>query len=398
MPVTAANLGFPHIRPRREFKSAIEAYRAGKIDKAALLDTAKGLRTAAWDRQKAAGIDVIPSNDFSLHDQVLDTSVMLGAIPEIYRPLGPPNSLEVYFAMARGIRTETANDSCSHADAGNSLQINADIPPQESAKWFDTNYHYVVPEVTPGQIFTLSTTKPVSHFKEALALGHHTRPVILGPVTWLLLAKSKADGFDPLTLLNGVLDVYTDLLGKLQAAGAEWVQIDEPALVLDLNDTVRAAYRIAYERLAKVPGISLMLTTYFGGLGDNLATALALPVAGLHLDLVRAPEQLDAVLAHARPDLALSLGIIDGCNVCKADIASLLDHYEWVGGEPRVIEIAPSCSLLHMPMEPAEVTKLDPQVSQWQGVSRQKLEEIATMTLGLRDGRHAVTHLVNLAR
>ncbi len=377
---------------------AIEAYRAGKIDKAALLDTARGLRTATWDRQKAAGIDVIPSNDFSLYDQVLDTSVMLGAIPEIYQTIGAPDSLEVYFAMARGTRTETANDSGSQGDAVSSGQINAHVPAQETAKWFDTNHHYVVPEVEPGQIFALSTTKPVDHFKEALALGHQTRPVILGPITWLLLAKSKTDGFDPLTLLDSALDVYVDLLGKLQAASAEWVQMDEPALVLDLTDTIRAAYRIAYERLSKVPGISLMLTTYFGGLGDNLATALALPVAGLHLDLVCAPEQLDAVLADARPDLALSLGIIDGRDVCRADLASLLDRYEGVGGEQRVIEIAPSCSLLHMPIDLTEVTKLDPQVSQWLGVARQKLEEIATITLGVRDGRHAVTHLVRQSR
>jgi 5-methyltetrahydropteroyltriglutamate--homocysteine methyltransferase len=385
MSVTAANLGFPRIGPRRELKTAVEAYWAGKTDEAQLFDTARRLRVATWDRQKAAGIAVIPSNDFSLYDQVLDTSVMVGAIPDIYRGLGAPDSLAVYFAMARG--TRTADDAgCAHGHGKG-----GDVPAQEMTKWFDTNYHYMVPEVSPNQGFALATAKPVDHFREARALGHHTRPVILGPVTWLLLAKSKAEGFDPLSLLPRLLPVYADLLGRLRDAGADWVQIDEPALVLDLSDAARAAYVSAYGELAKVDGIKLMLATYFGALGDNLKTALSLPVAGLHVDLVRAPEQLDAVLAGARKDLLLSLGLIDGRNIWKADLTALLDRYEPIMKSRSAFQIAPSCSLLHTPIDLALEAKLDPQVKDWLAFAAQKLEELSLLSLGLSNGRYVIS-------
>ncbi|QJU60838.1 5-methyltetrahydropteroyltriglutamate--homocysteine S-methyltransferase [Sphingomonas sp. AP4-R1] len=389
MSVTAANLGFPRIGPRRELKTATEAYWAGAIDETALLETAAGLRAATWARQKAAGIDVIPSNDFSFYDQVLDTSVMLGAIPDAYRAIGAADSLDLYFAMARGRQTkggrsETAGDGCVHGHGAGS-----DVPAQEMTKWFDTNYHYMVPEVAPGQAFALSTTKPVDHFLEAKALGYQTRPVILGPVTWLLLAKSKAEGFDPVSLLPGLLPVYAELLAKLAEAGADWVQIDEPALVLDLTDAARDAYRAAYAELAKVAGVKLMLATYFGALGDNLATALSLPVAGLHVDLVRAPEQLEAVIAGARADLLLSLGVIDGRNIWKADLAAILDRVEAVARAHRV-QIAPSCSLLHTPVDLELETKLDPQIRNWLAFAVQKLGELATIAGALNTGRASV--------
>ncbi|WP_016747826.1 5-methyltetrahydropteroyltriglutamate--homocysteine S-methyltransferase, partial [Rhizorhabdus wittichii] len=386
MSVTAANLGFPRIGPRRELKTAVEAYWAGKTDEAQLLDTARRLRAATWDRQKAAGIAVIPSNDFSLYDQVLDTSVMVGAIPDIYRGLGAPDSLAVYFAMARGTRTADDDAGCAHGHGKG-----GDVPAQEMTKWFDTNYHYMVPEVSPNQGFALATAKPVDHFREARALGHHTRPVILGPVTWLLLAKSKAEGFDPLSLLPRLLPVYADLLGRLRDAGADWVQVDEPALVLDLGDAARAAYVSAYGELAKVDGIKLMLATYFGALGDNLKTALSLPVAGLHVDLVRAPEQLDAVLAGARKDLLLSLGLIDGRNIWKADLTALLDRYEPIMKSRSAFQIAPSCSLLHTPIDLALETKLDPQVKDWLAFAAQKLEELSLLGLGLSNGRYVIS-------
>jgi 5-methyltetrahydropteroyltriglutamate--homocysteine methyltransferase len=389
MPVFAANLGFPRIGPRRELKTAVEAYWAGKTDQAQLLATAKGLRAATWDRQKATGIDIIPSNDFSLYDQVLDTSVMLGAIPEIYRHLGAPDSLEVYFAMARGTRTHAHDQGCAHAHGGPATGGD-DVPAQEMTKWFDTNYHYMVPEVSPGQDFALSTSKPIDHYKEAAALGHSTRPVILGPVTWLLLAKSKTPGFDPLTLLPRLLPVYVELLARLRDAGAFWVQIDEPALVLDLDDAARAAFRTAYAELGGMPGIRVMLATYFGALGDNLATALALPVAGLHVDLVRAPEQLDAVLAGAREDLVLSLGVIDGRNVWKADLSALLERYEPVIRQRRDVEIAPSCSLLHTPIDLALETRLPAPVGEWLAFAVQKLEELLILRLGLSGGRYVI--------
>ena len=389
MSVFAANLGFPRIGPRRELKTATEAYWAGKIDQTALLEAAAALRAATWQRQRNAGIDVIPSNDFSLYDQVLDTSVMLGAIPEIYQPLGTADSLDVYFAMARGHQNKAAlsdirEGGCSHGhDAG------ADVPAQEMTKWFDTNYHYMVPEVSPGQTFTLSTTKPVEQFLEARALGYHTRPVILGPLTWLLLAKSKDDGFDPLSLLPALLPAYAELLAELAQAGADWVQIDEPALVLDLSDAARDAYSAAYAELTKVPGIKIMLATYFGALDDNLDTALALPVAGLHIDLVRAPEQIDAVLIGAREDLLLSLGVIDGRNIWKADLTAILDRLEAITAQ-RPVQIAPSCSLLHTPVDLDLETGLDPQIQSWLAFATQKLGELQTLTSALKEGRDSV--------
>ncbi|MDH7638323.1 5-methyltetrahydropteroyltriglutamate--homocysteine S-methyltransferase [Sphingomonas oryzagri] len=391
MPVTAANLGFPRIGPRRELKIAVEAYWAGRIDKAALLDTARGLRAATWERQKAAGIQVIPSNDFSFYDQVLDTSVMVGAIPSLYRPLGTADSLDVYFAMARGTRTDAGDESCSH---GHRRQ--GDVPAQEMTKWFDTNYHYMVPEVSPNQSFQLSSHKAIDQFVEAKALGHHTRPVILGPVTYLLLAKSKVEGFDPLSLLPGLLPVYVDLLTRLQNAGADWVQIDEPALVLDLDDAQRAAFAIAYGVFAdRLTGLKLMLATYFGSLGDNLATALALPVAGLHVDLVRAPEQIDAVLAGARANLLLSLGVIDGRNIWKADLNALLDRLEPIASARRKLLIAPSCSLLHAPVDLDLETRLDPRMKGWLAFATQKLDELATLTRALNEGRDSVRDALN---
>jgi 5-methyltetrahydropteroyltriglutamate--homocysteine methyltransferase len=390
MTIAAANLGFPRIGPRRELKTATEAYWAGRIDEATLIETARALRAATWDRQKAAGIDVIPSNDFSLYDQVLDTSVMLGVIPDIYRAIGAPDSLDLYFAMARGRQTQASHDEAVEGGCNHGHGAGSDVPAQEMTKWFDTNYHYMVPEVTPGQTFALSTTKPIDHFLEAKALGHHTRPVILGPVTWLLLAKSKSDGFDPLSLLPALVPVYADLLGRLAAAGADWVQIDEPALVLDLSDAARTAYRTAYAELAKVAGIKLMLATYFGALGDNLETALALPVTGLHIDLVRAPEQVDAVLAGARADLVLSLGVVDGRNVWKSDLTTLLDRLAPIVARCGEVQVAPSCSLLHTPVDLTLETGLDPEIRDWLAFGAQKLAEVALLRRGLAEGRSAV--------
>ena len=395
MSVSSANLGFPRIGPRRELKTATEAYWAGKLDQPALLETAAALRAAVWQRQKDAGIDVIPSNDFSLYDQVLDTSVMLGAIPKIYKPLGTADSLDVYFAMARGHQSKDASSDLTEEGCLHNHGAGTDVPAQEMTKWFDTNYHYMVPEVNPGQTFTLSTTKPVDHFLEAQALGHHTRPVILGPLTWLLLAKSKAGSFDPLSLLPALLPVYVELLEKLAKAGADWVQIDEPALVLDLNDSAREAYKIAYAELTKVGGIKIMLATYFGALGDNLDTALALPVAGLHVDLIRAPDQIDAVLAGAREDMLLSLGAIDGRNIWKADLSAILDRLEGIVAK-RPVQIAPSCSLLHTPIDLDLESGLDPQIKNWLAFATQKLAELQTLSSALKEGRDSVCEALSI--
>jgi 5-methyltetrahydropteroyltriglutamate--homocysteine methyltransferase len=287
----------------------------------ALLAVAADLRAKAWARQRDLGADIVPSNDFSLYDHVLDTSVMVGAIPAIYGWKGGPVGLETYFAMARGAQGGPAHEGCTHGHA----HQHEGVPAAEMTKWFDTNYHYLVPEFAEGQRFALSSTKAVDEFLEAKGQGIVTRPLLLGPVTFLKLGKSRGESFDPRNLLGAVLPVYAEMLRRLVVAGATWVQIAEPCLVLDLDEQDRAALREAYTALATAaPGLRLMLTTYFGGRGDNLATALSLPVHGLHVDLMRAPEQLDAVIAGARPDLVLSLGVIDGRNIWKARVHELL--------------------------------------------------------------------------
>ncbi len=293
MTVSVATLGFPRIGLRRELKFALEAYWAGKSTLAELQTAASGLRALHWTRQKALGADILPSNDFSLYDHVLDTSALIGAIPPRYDWSGETVDPDLYFAMARGAQSEAGHAGCGHAH---------DTTAQEMTKWFDTNYHFMVPELTAGQSFRIASTKIFDEFEEAKALGTSTRPVLLGPVSYLMLAKGKA--VEPLALLPQLLDTYAEILARLAKAGAEWVQIDEPCLVLDLSAEQRTAFERAYARLA-TRGPKLMLTTYFGGLGDNLDLVADLPVHGLHLDLVRVPDQLEPALAPAaRPAVA----------------------------------------------------------------------------------------------
>jgi 5-methyltetrahydropteroyltriglutamate--homocysteine methyltransferase len=387
MSVSVATLGFPRIGPRRELKTALERYWSGKSDQAELLGTAAALRAAAWARQKALGADIIPSNDFSFYDHVLDLSAMVGAIPALYGWKTGPVDLATYFAMARGAQGD-AHAKCSAGHTHHS----ADVPAAEMTKWFDTNYHYLVPEFTPGQSFALSSTKVIDEYLEAKAQGIETRPVLLGPVTYLKLGKGYGSG-KLQELLNALLPVYTQVLDRLAQAGAQWVQIDEPCLVLDLTDEDRALLRPAYAALAKT-GVKLMLTTYFGGLGDNLDTALALPVAGLHLDLIRAPEQLDTVLAKAPSGLVLSLGVIDGRNVWRADLASILERIEPVARSGRQIVLAPSCSLLHSPIDLAQETAIDADVASWLAFAVQKIEELAALAKALNHGRNSVAQIL----
>ncbi|KQM67721.1 5-methyltetrahydropteroyltriglutamate--homocysteine methyltransferase [Sphingomonas sp. Leaf17] len=377
MTVTVATLGFPRIGPRRELKHALERYWAGTTAQADLLATAADLRAANWARQQALGADWLPSADFSLYDHVLDTSLMLGAIPDRYAAADGQAGLDTYFAMARG-SSRGGDTSCAHGASGTTAL--------EMTKWFDTNYHYMVPELVAGQRLALTSEKIVDAYREAKALGHETRPVLLGPVTWLTLAKGR--DVDPFDFLDSVLGIYAAVLGQLAHAGAQWVQIDEPCLVLDLDDRQRAALELAYERLSR-GGPKLMLTTYFGPLADNLSLALGLPVAGLHVDLVRGADQLDAVLAAAPADLLLSLGVIDGRNVWRADLPALLDRLEPVAAT-RDIVLAPSCSLLHVPVDLALDTAIDPEVTQWLAFAVQKIAELATLRQALNDGRDSV--------
>ncbi|PWE77155.1 5-methyltetrahydropteroyltriglutamate--homocysteine methyltransferase [Bradyrhizobium sp. SUTN9-2] len=376
-----ATLGTPRIGPRRELKTALESYWAGKTSQQQLLETAFGLRTANWARQKSLGATIIPSNDFSFYDQVLDTSVMVGAIPEAYGWKGGPVSLKTYFAMARGSQGEEQDASCGHTHHGHGAAA------QEMTKWFDTNYHYMVPEFQMGQTFKFSSRKAIEEYDEAKALGYQTRPVLVGPVTFLKLGKSADASFDPVSLLESLVPVYVEVLQELARRGAEWVQIDEPCLVLDLDDAARGALRRAYARFAQeVPGIKIMLTTYFGAIGDNLATALALPVAGLHVDLVRAPHQLSQIAASSiRSDLVISLGVIDGRNVWRSNLPALVDRLKPVVaklGEGRV-QIAPSCSMLHIPINLELETALDPDVKSWLSFSVQKIGELSILARAL---------------
>ena len=386
--IAVATLGTPRIGPRRELKLALESFWSGTSDEKALLDTVAGLRAANWARQKQLGVTVIPSNDFSFYDSVLDTSVMVGAIPEIYGWKSGAVSLATYFAMARGSEKPAYDDGCALGH-----RHGHGVPAQEMTKWFDTNYHYMVPELRKDQTFALASRKPIEEYREAKAQGYQTRPVLIGPVTFLKLAKCSGAGFDPLSLLDRLLPVYVEILRELAASGAEWVQLDEPCLVLDLDATARDALRHAYTTFAEaVPQLKIMLTTYFGGLGDNLNTAMALPVAGLHVDLVRSPHQIDDILKKAPKGLVLSLGVIDGRNIWRANLPAMLDRLEPVVAARGAgqIQIAPSCSLLHVPIDLDQETGLDPDLKAWLAFSVQKMSELAALGKALTDGRESV--------
>ena len=285
-----ANLGFPRMGKQRELKAALERVWADKQTEAELLATGRALRAEHWQLQRSAGLDYIPSNDFSLYDQVLDTLVLLGATPERFGHAAV--TLERYFAMARNSHDQTA---------------------MEMTKWFDTNYHYLVPEWSVGLIFKVDTTKLLGELAEARALGIETRPVLIGPLTLLLLGKSM-DGFDPYQLAEQLLKAYCTVLETLAAHQVKWVQIDEPILATDLSEEAVDFFQTAYRRFSGVP-VKLMLTTYFGPLAEHLPVAVAAATAGLHVDLHRAPAQLGAVLAALAPQQVLSLGLVDGRNI-----------------------------------------------------------------------------------
>jgi 5-methyltetrahydropteroyltriglutamate--homocysteine methyltransferase len=358
---TAMNLGFSRVGARRELKRALESFWSGKTNAAALQATARTLRQRHWTLQRDRGITSIPSNDFSLYDQTLDTAFMVGAIPARYDALRH-DPLATYFAMARG-----------HQDA------TLDVPAMEMTKWFDTNYHYIVPELSTETVFALTSTKAVDEYREAKALGIETRPVLLGPVSLLLL--SKMSGGSALTLLDRLLPVYTELLQQLSAAGASWVQLDEPMLVTDLlgaQDSFTHAYA---ELRTAAPQLKLLLATYFGALGDNLFLASTLPVDGLHVDLVRAPQQLDAVLQAWPAERVLSVGLINGRNVWRADLDAALATLRRVAAvrESGQLWVGPSCSLLHVPVDLSLEPLLDEEVKSWMAFGSEKLAEIAAL-------------------
>lgn len=383
--VRTANLGFPRLGAHRELKRALEGFWGGKLSAEQLEDQARGLRREHWLRQRQAGIDSIPSNDFSLYDQVLDMSVLVGAIPQRYGWSGGSVELSTYFAMARGGYDSNGDD----------------LSAMEMTKWFDTNYHYLVPEIKPNQQFVAASTKPIDEFREAKALGILTRPVLLGPVSFLLLAKSSVAGHNPLDTLPRLLQVYAEILEQLAQAGAEWVQLDEPCLVLDLDSQAQTAYREAYTALhAAVPQVQLLLTTYFGDLRENLSLALALPVQGIHLDLVRAPQQLDPALASIPESMLLSLGLIDGRTIWRSDLDACVARaalaIERLGHER--IELAPSCSLLHVPIDIALEQQMDAELRSWLAFAQQKLAELYVLKRACCEGVECVADLLHAQR
>jgi 5-methyltetrahydropteroyltriglutamate--homocysteine methyltransferase len=378
----ASNLGFPRIGRRRELKHALERHWAGELTEAALLAEAAKLRAEHWRLQSGLGIGHIPCGDFALYDAVLDTACMLGAIPAGYGWSDGAVSLATRFALARGSR-----GTPSECDAG--------IPPGlhalEMTKWFDTNYHYLVPKLIAGQDFALTGNRLLDAYLEARALGIETRPVLLGPVSFLLLSKTT-DGSDPLDLLGGLIPIYAQILLELAQAGCAWVQIDEPVLATDLSPKALRAFTDGYAKFAAGITPKLLLTSYFGRMAENLPAALRLPVAGWHLDLIRGSADLPYALQDAPREAWLSLGIVDGRNVWRADLAQALATLRPIAdarGTGRLM-IAPSCSLLHVPVdltqEAGPRSSLDLDLRAWLAFAVQKLEEVATLTRGLDAG------------
>lgn len=373
--VTTTNLGFPRIGAKRELKKAVEAYWKGDLSREELLATGKDIRLNNWKLQKSAGLDHIPSNDFSFYDTVLDMSATLGCVPERYGWTGGDIDLDLYFAMARGAQKD-----------------GRDVIACEMTKWFDTNYHYLVPEFSKHQVFTLSSTKVFDHYQEAKDNGVETRPVLIGPVTYLLLGKSD-DESNPLDLLPRLLPVYEQILKRLDNMGVGWVQIDEPFLALDLNAAHAKAYKQAYSVLNAARGdIKLLLTTYFEGLKDNTDLACELPVQGLHIDLARAPDQLDDVLAALNDDCMLSLGLVDGRSIWKNNLSRSVAQIEKAIAKigPDRVMVGPSCSLLHVPVDLDLEVKMDAEIKNWMAFATQKLSEIALLGKEASDLKHEI--------
>lgn len=361
-------LGYPRIGSKRELKKACEQYWSGKIVLEELLTAGRTICSQNWNLQKEAGIDLIPCNDFSYYDQVLDMSLVVGAIPARYHEvaLKKNNSeLDLYFAMARGYQKD-----------------GLDITAMEMTKWFDTNYHYIVPEFFKNQQFKLTSDKIFNEFAGAKQAGINAKPVIIGLVSYLLLGKEKEEGFDKLDLAHNLLSVYIEIVSKLQLQGAEWIQFDEPFLALDITEKAKETYTFVYAELRRLfPKLKFIVTTYFEGLRNNLPLAVSLPVNVLHIDLVRCPEQLEDVLHGIPESLSLSLGVVDGRNIWKNNYEKSLSLIAKAAGKlgPERVFIAPSCSLLHSPCDLDFETTLEPEIKNWLAFAKQKVKEVAVL-------------------
>lgn len=374
---TIHNLGFPRIGAKRELKFALESYWKGESSRDELKALGAQLRQRHWENQ--AGLDLVPVGDFSFYDQVLDASFLLGNLPERVQGFHG-DELDNYFRVARGRSAKGLEDHsacCGGVAAG------------EMTKWFDTNYHYIVPEFTADTQFKLDASRLLEQLAEAKAQGVKAKPVIIGPVTYLALGKAK-DESNKLALLDRLLPVYVQLLETLAKAGVEWVQIDEPILVTELDADWQQAFKTAYQQL-KAAGVKLLVATYFGQLLENAALAASLPVAGLHVDAINDRDGADALLKLLGDDQVLSLGVINGRNIWKTDLTAVLDWVEPIAKQlGDRLWIAPSCSLLHVPVDLDSEEKLDADVKSWLAFALQKLDELRVLGKALSQGRDAV--------
>jgi 5-methyltetrahydropteroyltriglutamate--homocysteine methyltransferase len=366
MTIRNHTLGFPRVGLHRELKKAQESYWAGNSSREALLESGRELRARHWQQQKDAGIDLLPVGDFAWYDQVLTTSLMLGNVPARHQNADGQIDIDTLFRIARG-----------RAPSGEPAAAS------EMTKWFNTNYHYIVPEFTRGQNFRLAWTQLLEEVDEALALGHNVKPVLLGPVTYLWLGKVKGESFDRLSLLSEILPVYQQVLAELAKRGIEWVQIDEPALVLELPREWLDAYQPAYEALAGQ--VKLLLTTYFEGITPNLDTIAALPVQGLHVDLVHGSDDVNTLHQRLPADWLLSAGLVNGRNVWRADLTEKYSQIKRILGE-RELWVGSSCSLLHSPIDLSVETRLDDEVKSWFAFALQKCQELTLLRDALNSG------------
>ncbi len=370
MTILNHTLGFPRIGLQRELKKAQESYWAGRCTAEDLLDTGRELRARHWQQQKEAGIDLLPVGDFAWYDHILTTSLMLGNIPARHRNADGSVDLDTLFRIGRG-----RAPSGEPAAAG------------EMTKWFNTNYHYIVPEFTRGQSFHLAWTQLLEEVDEALALGHNVKPVLTGPVTYLWLGKVKGEAFDRLTLLPAILPVYQKLLAELAKRGIEWVQIDEPVLSLELPDDWLNAFKPAYQALKG--SVRLLLTTYFDSIGQNLPVIRQLPVQGLHVDLVHGHDDILALNALLPTDWVLSVGVINGRNVWRADLSHWYQKLQPLTAGRQQLWIGSSCSLLHSPIDLQSETGLDDEVKSWFSFALQKCGELSLLRDALSHGNPA---------
>ncbi|HED35133.1 MAG TPA: 5-methyltetrahydropteroyltriglutamate--homocysteine S-methyltransferase [Gammaproteobacteria bacterium] len=382
----AHNLGFPRIGADRELKKATEAFWQHKIDHNALEQASRELRLRHWQLQADAGIDLIPVGDFSNYDQILDMSCLLGVVPPRFNWDGEEIEQSTYFAMARGKQTTDGQ----HAPET--------IAACEMTKWFDTNYHYLVPEVHKDQRFKLSFNKLFNELSEAKSAGFKRKAVITGPLTWLWLAKVKGEPFDKLQLIEPLIAAYKNILSRLKDQGVEWVQIDEPVLVLDLPEEWKACFTSAYQQL-QTENLNILLATYFGALEDNLELTCALPVEAIHIDAVRGSKQIDEVIEKLPDNKILSLGIIDGRNIWRTDLDRAFEILK--KAEAALAErlwVAPSCSLLHVPVDLEQEQKLDSEIKSWLAFAKQKLHEVKLLTQRLNEGEEHIADALQLSR